>query len=271
MITYCTTEEILDKVGVTDNEISQQRLNRISREATAEVDRIIRTTCDPKTKIETFNGNDKSKYLAIKIPLLSVKNIRIDDTDISMEKVRFNESGRIELLKTAERLYFTSGTKPNVSIKYIYGWIEETNELNLEEDVEKGTQTFEISNAENLDKYDWIKISGIDGYTEWTQITNINKSQNQITCNLIYPHEENSLITKGDVPYIIRKLASVIGGIMGALYMVGSSYTFATSYSIPDYSTTRGVPHPHFSKVLDDLTKERNQLLKEIPAFPVFA
>jgi hypothetical protein len=268
---YCTIDDILQKVGVTAEEIEPTHLKRIEEESENEVDRLIKTTCDPKTNIITRDGNNKNCLYLTQLPLMSVKKVNISDTEISTDKMRFNPSGAVRLLTNAEMNYFITDIKPNISIKYIYGWLEELGQYETQEAVEKGDSWIELDSLKDLEVNKWIRITGMDGYDEWTKIEDIDKDENKIKCNLIYPHEKGSLILRGEVPDLIRKLTSVIGAIMGALFMVGSTYTFATSYSIPDHSVTKGVPHPHFSKVLDDLTKERNYLLTQIPEFPVFA
>jgi hypothetical protein len=111
----------------------------------------------------------------------------------------------------------------------------------------------------------------MDGKEEWSQIKDVDKATNVITCDLQFDHEEGSLIIEGRVPLIIQKLTSVIGAIMAGVYMIGSTYTFATSYSIPDHSVTKGVPYPHFVKVLDELLKERDKLISQLPPIAVFA
>jgi hypothetical protein len=271
MIEYCTKEDILQKIGVTEIEIDSNHLKSILEEAQKEVDRLLKTTCNPKTKIEIFDGNNKNIMYLRRLPLMSVKKLRISDEDISIEEIRFNEHGAVKLLNSAGKNYFISALSPNISIQYVYGWLEEEEERIIAESVESGTTQIELDDVKLLSVGDWVLIAGMDGYQEWTKIDAIDKDLKKITCDIVYPHEANSLVYKGAVPQIVRKLTGVIGGIMGSLYMIGSTYTFATSYSIPDHSVTKGVPYPHFSKNLDDLTKERDFLLKQIPEFPVFA
>lgn len=272
MVNYCTNEEILDKVGVTTSEINTNTLNRIAKEATAEVDRIIKTTCNPKINIEIINGNDKSQVYLRKLPVLTIKNVKVGDINIDLEDVRFNKSGNVTLLNTADKNYFNSSTSPNVAIKYFYGWLEEGDYETIQDDVVSGDDiVIELGNVENLYTNNWVRIVGLDGFEEWTKIKSVDKVNKTITCDIVYYHEAESIVVKGEIPDIIVKLASVIGGIMGALNMIGSTYTFATSYSVPDHSVTKGVPYPHFAKVLDDLTKQRDEILKNLIPYPTFA
>jgi len=272
MVNYCTNDDILDKVGVTTTELSTDTLDRIAKEATAEVDRLIKTTCNPKEEFSIFSGNNKDSVLLKNVPVLVVKNVRIDDTDIDMETVEYSKNGDVTLLKTAEVQYFYSKNNKNVKIKYYYGWLEENHKKTTQEDVLKGDSVdIELEDVLLLKDKDWVRISGLDGYQEWTQINSINTTNKTINCDLLYNHEAGSTVYHGTIPVIVQKLASVIGGIMGAIKMMGGTYTFATSYSVPDYSITKGVPYPHFVKVLDDLTKQRDLILKNLIPYPTFA
>jgi len=272
MVNYCTNDDILDKVGVTTTELSTDTLDRIAKEATAEVDRLLKTTCNPKEEFLITKGNNKNSILVKDTPLLVVKNIRIDDTDINMETAEYYKTGEIRLLKTAEIQYFYSKDESNVKIKYVYGWLEESNKKTTQDDVLKGNSVdIELEDVLLLKEKEWVKITGIDGYSEWTQINSINTTNKTINCDLLYDHVAGSTVYRGTIPQIVQKLTAVIGGIMGAIHMMGSTYTFATSYSVPDYSVTKGVPYPHFVKVMDDLTKQRDNLLGQLIPYPIFA
>lgn len=269
---YTTTQLILDKIGVTTTEISETKLGEILLDAEAEVDRIIKTTCNPKNKIKILTGNNNNYLYIHDVPFLTVQEIMINDTEIDLEDVRFNQEGKILLLNTAAQTKFYTETEPNIAVKYIYGWLEEELITETASELEAGSDvTITLSDVSDLDEGDYIKIIGTDGYSEWTKIKTIDTDTKEITVDLIYNHKAGSNLYLGNVPRIVQKLTAVIGGIMGAVFMMGDTYTFATSYSIPDYSVTKGVPYPHFVKVLDDLTKERDFLISQLPPWPVFS
>jgi len=74
------------------------------------------------------------------------------------------------------------------------------------------------------------------------------------------------------IPILIKQLTEVIAALMIAEYMIGNTYTFATSYSIPEMNVAKGVPYPHFSKAVDVLKAKRDFILTKIntvinPAF----
>lgn len=270
---YATSDSVYDKVGVTSTEITSAEMTRILSEADAEVDRLINTTCTPQTRFEIQDGNGENSTVVEKKPLLSLKALEINDTTISLTKLRFYPSGFIKLLTTAEKAYFyTSTDLRNVRLKYLWGWMEEsttTDAVTTTAVTAGATATVTVVTGASFTVGDYIKIIGFDGWEEVTRVDAINS--NDLTCNCIYAHEVGSQVVKLQVPVVIQKLASVIATIMGALHMVGSTYTFATSYSVPDHSVTKGVPYPHFQKVLDEAIKERDFLLQQIPRWIDYA
>lgn len=63
---------------------------------------------------------------------------------------------------------------------------------------------------------------------------------------------------------LVRDICSVSAAIILATYMIGGTYTFVTSYSVPDMSVNKGVPYPHFNTAIAKLEAKRTWLLKNI-------
>lgn len=271
-MSYTTKQAILDKVGVTTTQLDDNVLDQIIIDSDAEVDRILKTTCKPTQDLKIFQGNGINYLYLNKIPLLSVHEIKIDETDVSAENYRFNKEGQIRLLNTAEQTFFYTNTKPNVAIKYLYGWVEEDIVTEIQEDVDAGNDVeITLNETENLYVKQWVRIVGTDTHEEWVKIKEKDDTEKTITCDLLYSHNSGSYVIKGVTPRIVSKLAAVVGAIMGAVHMVGSTYDFATGYTVPDFSIQKGEPYPAFLRVIDDLIKERDFLINQIVPFPVFA
>lgn len=269
---YTSADYIYDKIGITSTEIPSAQMDRILEEVDREVDRIIKTTCVPKKVIDIFTGDDKNIHVVGNIPLLNVEKLEIDATDISLSKLIFNPTGLVQLKNTAEQPYFYYNSTPhNCYLKYYYGWLEETTtQTDIATAVTAGTgAVISVDSSTGFAADDWIKIVGFDGNREVTKITSV--ATGTITCDLILGHEVDSLITKLQVPGIVQTLAAVIGAIMGALKMIGSTYTFATSYAVPDHSVTKGVPYPHFNRNMEGWIKERDFIMSNLPSWPVFS
>jgi hypothetical protein len=89
----------------------------------------------------------------------------------------------------------------------------------------------------------------------------------------VYPQQCNVKYHWGvyNLPIIVKKLTAMIAAITAAEYMVGNTYTFATGYSIPELSVQKGVPYPHFEKLINQLTKQSEKMIANIKAlvYPV--
>lgn len=276
MTNYTTADCVYDKVGVTSDQIGTDAMNRILAAADAEVERIIKTTCKPKEQLELYTGNNKNWMYTTRVPILNLTALKINDTDITLTNVSTEYTGQVVLLNTAESQYFFSNiSRKNIKLKYLWGWLEEpqdqvatltTADVVAGEDktvsVTAGTGTTYAVN-------DYVKIAGFDSYEEVAKITDI--STDDLTITLTLPHESGSQVVKMIVPPIVNQLACVIGAIMGATYMMGSTYTFATGYTIPDYSIQKGVPYPHFNRNMEVWVKERDFIMSKLPEWPVFA
>lgn len=277
MSNYTEASIVYSKIGITDSEISSAQMAIMLDSADAEVERIIKTSCKPKEIIELYTGNSKNTMLTKKVPLLNLTGLEIDTTAISLEEVSTNlDTGQLILLSGAEETYFTSNiVRKNVKLKYIWGWLEEVpDQIQTEStaDVTAGAGTsiaVTTGTGANYAVNDWVRISGFDGYEEIVKVT--AQTDDTITATLSLPHESDSLITKYQVPAIVNQLASVIAAIMGATYMMGNTYTFATGYTVPDYSIQKGVPYPHFNRNMEVWVKERDFIIKQLPSWPVYA
>lgn len=271
-MTYATQAQVYSLIGVDNTAISESTINEYLNQADAEVERIIKTTCKPKIVIEKFTGKGTDTTILRNKPLLNVLDLKISDTSISTEYLEVKETGEVHLGDSAEYSIFSS-LKNDCKIMYTYGWLEEDSDVDqeyLSSDFEAGDdKSIDVTNSDNYVVGEYVKIEGTDGNYEIIKIK--TSSENVITVDLTEDHEENSLLTKMKVPKIVSDLSAVLAAIKGSTYMIGNTYTFATSYSMPDYSVTKGVPYPHFNRNLEQNIAQRNYLIKQLTAFPVFA
>lgn len=66
------------------------------------------------------------------------------------------------------------------------------------------------------------------------------------------------------IPNIIKKFTAITAALMIGGHMIGNTYTFATSYTVPEYTINKGVPYPHFEKIVGEMKKQRDFLLTRI-------
>lgn len=276
MANYATREQVFDKVGVDNTVISDDQMDRILDLADAEVDRIISSTCKPKTRIELSDGDNRNVMYIRNVPLMKVIALEIDDVTITLEEVVFRVNGELRLTNAAEKVFFFlpqgfPRVFNNVRVKYLYGWLEETElQSDVTVDVTAGlSATLTVVDGSIFSADDFIRIVGFDGNEEQGKITAVNT--NDLTIDLVLSHEIGSIVTLLEVPPMVVQLAATIGAIMGALFQMGATYTFATSYQTPDYQVSKGVPYPHFQKVLDASVQERDFIMTQLPRWPAFS
>ena len=273
-MTYTTADEVYDKVGVSDPALPTATMDRILANVDIEVDRIIKTTCVPKTLTQFYDGTNLNYMTLQYIPLLGIKKLEIKDTAISLDKISYKQDGTIRLHNDAEQsIFYTDNVPGNVRIQYLRGWLEQSTTSTESTAAVSAGNSVEIAvttgEGANFAADDWVEIIGFDGNREVQQV--ISQTADSITCNLYLDHESETTINKLQVPGIVSQLAAVIGAIMGALNMIGSTYTFATSYSTPDHAVTKGVPYPHFNTNMKGWVSERDFIMSQLPSWPVFA
>ena len=114
-----------------------------------------------------------------------------------------------------------------------------------------------------------VTLGGTSVYTYATQgKLKLGKSAEMVTWRDDEPQLCNVKYFYGiyPIPILIKQLTEVISALMIAEYMIGNTYTFATSYSIPEMNVAKGVPYPHFSKAVDVLKAKRDFILTKIQA-----
>lgn len=118
-----------------------------------------------------------------------------------------------------------------------------------------------VSSISGLGTGTYIKLE--DPITQSSETTKIiGVSSGSVSADLSWSHLSGSRLVKMQIPQLVKNLVKVTAAIMASRYMIGSTYTFATSYSYPEHTVTKGVPYPHFEKVYNSLVKQREALLK---------
>lgn len=272
-----TAAEIRRIIGVSSTDISDADMNSIVNDAEYEVERILHTTFVPKKRVDIITNTDGSNVAMLrKTPILQLVSIQVGGetgTSVSPRYVDvYPESGKIVLSDSAEKTEFDD-TKDNMNaIEYYFGKMEETDTDTytteyLYPNISSGT-TFSVGTTTNIDTDNYIKIVGTGGHEEVTKVTGTSMANVTLTAKVSKRYGTGTRVVKMETPRMVTELIRTIAGIMAAIHMVGSTYTFATSYSIPEHSVTKGVPYPHFEKVLNRLTEKQNNLLKYLRPTP---
>jgi len=274
---YTDEDSILDIVGITVDKLPDGYMDRVLPKIDAQVDRYIRSTCKPTLKLEQFTGESLDVTIRPFVPIMNIQKLEINDTDITIDSLSYKKSGEVQLTQNSEVRYYNSSSNSqypdNVVIKYQYAWLENTiiTDSNLKDESSGSSVEIEILDASQFEDNDYIMIEGFDKNWEITKIISRNETTNTITCNLNVSHEAGSIISRVDYPDEVKTLATWIGAIFVSEYMIGNTYTFATSVTQAEYSTTFGVPYTHFRDVLKNAQQERDKLLDNIGQWAVFS
>jgi len=264
-----TADEVRLEVGIGTGDISDDDMATIISQAETETDRLLHTTFIPKRIIERkFPEGEPNRIMLRKTPVTRVLNIQIGGTAgtwVDTSKTILDPiTGKLTLTANAEKTYFNSVEDKGNIIDYEYGKLEETD-TETETTAYVGTGdgiTISVGSSTSLSAGDYVKIvSGTEANPEITKILSVGTGT--FSANVSWTHPSGSRVIKMQVPEDAKMLTRILAGIMSALHMIGHTYTFATSYSIPEKSVTKGVPYPHFEKVLNTLVSKRDYILKK--------
>lgn len=218
------------------------------------------TKFTPTLKIDIVDGSGLPWIFARKNPVLAVRKLVTNDTDISVDKVFVNKSsGQIELSSDAETSNFIN-KKQTIKLKYLYALMDESDsETTSSAATTAGTSvSMEVVDSSVFTQYDWVEIYSTDGHREVAKINSITDSTHIVLDELVLTHESGSIVIKLECPYTIKRYMEIEAGIYVALMAIGSTYTFNTNYGLGDFNVTKGVPYPHFTTQVEKLLKERD-------------
>lgn len=272
-MTHTTVAEVRRISGVTSTaKASDDDVRDAIIEAEQQLEKYLNASFTPIELIENLDGNGTYRIFVSRNPLLAVKAIKIDGTDITLDGNIFfkKPSGKIELNLngTPETSRFKKGTQ-KIIIKYIHGWLEQGNKsTELTSASSPGTGVvLSVSSESGFSKNDWVEIYGMDRNHEVVKITAV--STNQITVDsLSFSHEDESKIVKLEVSEVIKKLMRIFAGIALVARVVGESSEDIVGYSIGEFQVQKGEPYTQWRETVTQLIKERDEILKRVSKRP---
>lgn len=268
-----TADDVRLLCGIGTVDISDTNVETFIVDAEAEADRLLNSAGAPKRKMETLipslsGGHDTPQMILHNLPVLTINKIRIGGT-VGTEvdpsnTVLLNESGLVFLTSSASATAFQSGIEEKAMIDYTAGMMDEsTTETTLSAKVGTGSsKSMSVASGNSFSIGDYVKIEGTDNNYEIVCLTGTTATT--LTSSIKWEHESGSRVVKMQTPQSSKRLTKVLAGLMCAINMIGSTYTFATSYSFPEHSVNKGVPYPHFEKVINRLTQMRDELLEKV-------
>lgn len=269
---YVTVANVRVACGITTSFISDLDMQELLEYMEFEIEQFINTRFVPYTTLEHYEGTDSERLVLRNNPVLKIRAIKIDDTDIDIDDVRYEpESGLVWLTSEADKSNFSTKTTERLTtrVKYDYGLLEHTatQTTTSGDETEGDAVVVAVADASSFTATDYIEIKGMDSMVEVVKISSI--ASNDITVdNLATSHESGSLVTLMRVPKAAERLM-IIGCAMAAVArVVGQSFDEITGYSIGHIQIQKGEPYTQWREVNVQLQKEWANLIKHFQQRP---
>lgn len=257
-------------VGIGSSSISDANMNTMITNAESETDRLLNTISTPTRVIERYITPHSPSFIMLrKTPVTKVLNIIVGGT--AGTSVEVNETildgntGRLTLTNAANKTTFSSDDINGNIIDYNYAKMENSS---TETSTTAATGTgnhvaVSVGSTGGLSVDEYVKLESYqDENAETTKLIAVGNGT--LGMDLSWVHQNGARVIKQQVPVMVKELVRITAAIMASRNMVGSTYTFATSYQLPEISMTKGVPYPHFEKVYNSLIKQRDYLLNRL-------
>ena len=259
-MTYITADDVRRASGAPTSLITDTLIEGAITIVEAEMERWMNTAFKPTVRIEHRDGNALPRLFTLKNPLLSVRALTLNtSTSITPSYLNWEKSsGKVELSNDAEAGNFTSGQN-NTFIKYLYGLMEEssTNTSTTAASTAGTTVSLTVSDESDFADKEWVEIYGMDGNQEVAQISGDPTTNTIVVDQLVQAHESGSSIVKLQIPYYIKRFMEIEAAIYVAIYAIGGTYTFNTSYSLGELTVNKGEPYPQWREVIQRMINER--------------
>ena len=272
MGTYIDADTVRRTCGIGSSEISDADVNSTITEIESLVPRYFNTVFTPTEVIETRDGNGTNRMILKGNPLLAVRDLYIDGNQEEAANLHiYKSSGKIVLSPSSST--FTFIEKPNaITIKYIYGMIEESSTSTTTDAASTaGTSVaLSVASERGFSTDDWIEIYGMDGYREAAKVS--STATGVITVDqLVYDHESGSKVVLLQTSANFTRVMNLIASIALVARIVGESYTDTVGYSLGALQVQKGEPYTQWRETAIQFIKERDDLMKRIKIRPYIA
>jgi len=273
MARYITVAEVRATSGVASTLINDVDMEQLIVSAEYSIERLLNTSFTPATVIEQHTGDNSERLVVNRNPLLKIRALQIDDTEVTVEYTRDDKQGGIVYLTTSSELgYFKKKSSENklVRIKYDYGQLDATTTQTTSSAATViGTAVnVTVADSSNFTADDYVEIEGMDSQREVFKISSVTDSTTIVADTLTRPHESSSLLTKLEVPPVVLRLMQVGCSLGAVARIVGQSFDEITGYTIGDEQVQKGEPYTQWRETATQLRKEYYEILKGLRTRP---
>ena len=269
-MTYISVDDVRRASGAPSSLISDATITSFIELVEPEMERWLNTKFVPTEKIDILTGSGSERIFTTKNPLLAVRELSTNSTDVSVAELEIKKSsGKITLANDAEVGTFLIKDNDTI-IKYLYGLLEDSTTSSTTSAAETaGTDvSIALASITGFSDEDWCEIVGMDGFREVFQINGTPAAGAIVADQLIFAHESGSTVTKLQIPYHIKRYMEIEAAIGVAINAIGATYTFNASYSLGELSVVKGVPYTHWRESVQRLVAEREMRQARIKPRP---
>jgi len=270
-IRFVTVAEARVVSGISSTLISDNDMTELIEDIEYQVESYLNCNLTPASEIDSSDGNAKPTSFTNRAPLLSLRELRINDVDVDITTVDFKKSGYIRLLfeNGATEATFSRFRK-KVFIRYVHGRVawDKLTETTSTAALAVGTSVnIAVASETGFAVNDWIEIKSMDGNIEAARIT--ATSSNQITVDeLVFAHETSALIRLLKIDLKILRMIKVLVAIAAITRAVGQSFDEITGYSINEFQVQKGEPFTQFREAIIRFDQQAKDLFSKIRPTP---
>lgn len=268
---YVSIADVRRVSGITSTLVDDTDVTATITDIEERVNEYIGTTSVPRRTTEIRDGDGTDNIIVNHLPLLRVVALKIDGVSVTPSNLFVNlDTGFIQLKTDAEVTLFKRNLPQRVALDYFYGLMKNTvTQTTSDGAVTAGNGiTLTLTSETGFTNGDWIRITGTDGNQEITKIDAL--STKDATVDISYDHVDDSLVTKMDIPQIVKELTGVLAGIKLVARVVGATFDELTGYEIDELRVQKGEPFTQWRETSSQLIKVRDQLLTRLRKMPQF-
>ncbi len=233
------------------------------------VEKFLNCNFTPSVEIDVQDGSAKSIIFTKRSPLLTVRSLNSNETDIDVTTIDFKRGGMIRLLTSTTPPVFIFKRK-SVIIKYVHGHVEWDKLIETETtgaSIAGTSIVLAVTSETGFSTGEWIEIFGTDGNREAAKIT--ATASGTITVDqLIDTHVSGSLVRRLAINNTFLKLIKIYVGIAANVRAEGQSFADITGYTIEGFQVQKGEPFTQFREAIIQLTKQKDELLDKVRGMP---
>ena len=280
-MTFITVSDVRRASGMPSTLLSNADVQSAINVVEPLVARWLNTQFAPTERIDILDGSVTGVFFTKKNPLLSVRELRVNETDVDIDDIKFyRESGKVVRgtdINQADIPRFPQvggffAVSQGIVIKYLFGMVGPSTSVTTTTTAAETAGTAVVVNVTSVSTFaqdDWVEFVGMDGNKEIAQISSVSSGALTITVDeLIYDHESGAQVSLLEIPIHIKRYMEVEAAIYVNINAIGATFTFNASYNLGELGVVKGVPHIHWNESVRKLINERTELQKRIKIRP---